>query len=136
MPNLLEIHDYAIDSNNEDAMYITSKYIDMSKWNRGQYVLGGQIVLKPQDNITENIIKEMQSLLYYSEGHHWNTCDIITALENKDINIIVELIEEIRIQKIRMNGLLRSIVFWLSPARKRATEYVFHPSRINLAIDI
>ena len=117
-------------------MYITSKYIDMSKWNRGQYVLGGQIVLKPQDNITENIIKEMQSLLYYSEGHHWNTCDIITALENKDINIIVELIEEIRIQKIRMNGLLRSIVFWLSPARKRATEYVFHPSRINLAIDI
>ena len=133
MPSLLEINDYAIASNNEDAKYITSKYIDMSKWNHGQYVLGGQIVLAPEDDI---YIKELQSLLYYSEDQHWNTCDIITALENKDMNIIVELIEEIRIQKVRMNGLLRSIVFWLSPARKRATEYVFHPSRINLAIDI
>ena len=133
MPNLLELHEYAIASNNEDALFVISRYIDMTK-HSSCYGLGGMIVLKLNDNITSMIIKEVQSLLYYSEGQSISSEDIITVLENRDVNIIVELIEEMRIQKLRMNGLLRAIVFWLSPARKRATEYVFHPSRIDFNV--
>ena len=136
MPNLLELYNYSIASRNEDAQYIISRYIDMTKINNNSYVLGGMIVLNINDNITSIIIKEVQSLLYYSEGESMNTENIITILENKDVHILIKLIEEMRIQKLRMNGLLRAIVFWLSPARKRATEHVFHPSRIDFTVDI
>lgn len=134
MPNLLQLHEYAIASKNEDALYVITRYIDNSKNNC--YVLGGMIVLKLHDNITTMIIKEVQSLLYYSEGESINTENIITVLENQEVNILVGLIEEMRIQKLRMNGLLRAIVFWLSPARKRATECVFHPSRIDFTVEV
>ena len=134
MPNLLELHEYAIVSKNEDALDVTNRYINTSVNN--SYILGGMVELKLNDNITTMIIKEVQSLLYYSEGESMNTEHIITILENRDINILIELIEEMRIQKLRMNGLLRAIVFWLSPARKRAAETVFHPSRIDFNIDI
>jgi len=132
MPNLLELHDYAVASDNKDALYITSKYLD----NTTSYLLGGMIVLTFTDNITSSIIKEVQSLLYYSEGESMNPEHIITILENNDVKIIVQLIEQLRLQKLRMNGLLRAIVFWLSPARKRATEIVFHPSRVDFTIDV
>ena len=33
------------------------------------------------------------------------------------------------------NGLLRAIVFWLAPARKRATERVFHPDNLIIESD-
>jgi len=33
----------------------------------------------------------------------------------------------LKIRMRRLNGLFRVIVFWISPARKRATEKVFHP---------
>ena len=132
MPNLLELYDFAIASKNEDALFVTSRYIDMAKNN--YFVLGGMVELKLNDNITTMIIKEVQSLLYYSEGESMNTENIIAILENRDINILVGLIEEMRLQKLCMNGLLRAIVFWLSPARKRATEWVFHPSRIDFSV--
>ena len=134
MPNLLELQDYATASENKEAMYVISRYIDMAKINNC-YVLGGMVILKLNDNITSMIIKEVQSLLYYSEGESMNTENIITILENKDVAMIITLIEEMRIQKLKMNGLLRAIVFWLSPARKRATEYVFHPSRMKFNVD-
>jgi len=134
MPTLLELYDYSIASSNEDATYVISRYIDMTK-NSNCYILGGMVALKLNDDITSMILKEVQSLLYYSEGVSMNAENIINILENKDVSVIVELIEEMRIQKLRMNGLLRAIVFWLSPARKRATEYVFHPSRIVFSVD-
>ena len=135
MPKLLDLYNYAIASKNEDAIYVLSRYIDMTE-HSSCYVLGGMVVLKLNDNITTMIIKEVQSLLYYSEGESMNTENIIAILENKDVNVLVELMEEMRIQKLRMNGLLRAIVFWLSPARKRAAEYVFHPSKIDFIIDV
>lgn len=135
MPNLLELYEYSIASQNENGIYVISRYIDMAK-NNSCYVLGGMVTLKLNDNITTMIIKEVQSLLYYSEGESMNTENIITILENNDIYVLVEIIEEMRIQKLRMNGLLRAIVFWLSPARKRATEYVFHPLKIDFSVDI
>jgi hypothetical protein len=135
MPNLSELYEYTLASENKDALYVISKYIDMTK-KTGNYVLGGMIELHIGDNITLNIIKEVQSLLYYSEGDSFNTENIVTILENNEIKLIVGLIEELRLQKLRMNGLLRAIVFWLSPARKRAAEYVFHPSRIQFNVDI
>lgn len=133
MPNLLELHDFALVSKNDDALYITKRYIDSvtHKCNQNMYVLGGMIPLKLNDDITPFIIKEVQSMLYYSEGESMNSENIIIIIENNDIKILSRLIEEMRIQKLRMNGLLRAIVFWLSPARKRATEYVFHPSRMD-----
>lgn len=138
MPNLLDLHEYSIVSNNKDAIYVISRYIEMAKnkRNKNYYVLGGMISLHLHDNITMSIIKEVQSLLYYSEGESFSTEHIITIIEHNDVKIIFQLIEEMRIQKLRMNGLLRVIVFWLCPARKRATEHVFHPSRVNFNIDI
>ena len=67
MPNLLELHEYAVITNNEDAVCVTLRYIRTS-FTTEYYVLGGMIALKLSDNITLTIIKEVQSLLYYSEG--------------------------------------------------------------------
>ena len=119
MPNLLEIYDYAISSNNQYTLNVVSRYMT----NKSNYLLGGMIVLKLEDDITSSIIKEVQSLLYYSEGESMHPEDINTITESIDMKIIINSIEEMRLQKLRMNGLLRAIVFWLSPARKRATEY-------------
>ena len=133
MPNLLELKEFAICSNNENALYIIKKYEDVSKSCRflnGRYLLGGQIEMKFTDDITSCIIKEIESLLFYSDGFSWNSQDFLDFL-NHDFNTIISLIEEYRLQKVRMNGLFRVIVFWLSPARKRATEKVFHPSRMG-----
>ena len=137
MPNLLELRDFATVSNNEDALYIIRKYETMSKdyWYNGSYFLGGQIEMKLTDDITTSVIKEVESLLYYSCGSSWNSGDLIDLLCNKDFDILKDLIEEQRLQRIRMNGLLRVIVFWLSPARKRAAEKVFHPSRIDFSCE-
>ena len=136
MPNLLELHDYAVASNNEDALYITTRYKEMinDKYYENHYYIGGILPLKPHDNITDTIIKEIQSELFYAGGDSWNSGELITLLETRDVEIIIQLIEEIRLQKLRMKGLLRAIVFWLSPARKRAAEYVFHPSRMQFTI--
>ena len=135
MPNLVELSDFAksFEYKYEEALYILNKYENMAKgnWYNGCYFLGGQIQMKLTDDITSSIIKEVDSLLYYSSGTSWNSGDLIDLLTHNDFNIIKDLIEEHRLHKLRMNGLLRVIVFWLSPARKRATEKVFHPSRID-----
>jgi len=39
------------------------------------------------------------------------------------------------VRRRRFNGVLRAVVFWLSPARKRAAEVVFHPDRCRLRGD-
>ena len=133
MPNLLELRDFATVSNNEDALYLINKYDIMTQdnWYNGSYFLGGQKEMKMTDDITTSVIQEVESLLYYSCGSSWNSGDLIDLLSKRDFDILKDLIEELRLQKLRMNGLLRVIVFWLSPARKRATEKVFHPSRID-----
>ena len=131
MPSLLEIHEYANISKNEDGIYITTRYIQSAK--HGSYILGGMVVLNINDNITDCLIKEVQSLLYYSETDMLYSNDIINFIDSYEVKIIVKLIEELRIQKLRINGLFRAIVFWLSPARKRAAEFVFHPSRMDFS---
>ena len=136
MPNLLELRDFALETKNENAIYIIQRYVNMIEdtFYHDSYFLGGQIQMKLTDDITDSIIREVESLLYYSSASSWNPGDLIDLLSNKDFNIIKDLIEEQRLQKLRMNGLLRVIVFWLSPARKRATEKVFHPNRIDFSI--
>ena len=79
--------------------------------------------MKPSDEITPQIIKEVNSLIYYSSVYN-------TASKQHEFDVIIDLINDLRRQTLKMNGLLRSIVFWLSPARKRAAEKVFHPSNM------
>ena len=128
MINLYTLQEFAQITNNTLACDIISKYFEMTtdRWStaqHGSYYLGGQVSMKPSDEITSDIIKEVSSLLYYSSVYN-------TALEQSEFNVIRDLISDLQSQTLRMKGLLRSVVFWLSPARKRAAEKVFHPSNM------
>ena len=127
MINLYTLQEFAQITNNTLACEIISKYFEMTtdRWStaqHGSYYLGGQVSMKPFDEITSEIIKEVNSLLYYSSVYN-------TTSQN-EFNVILGLFNDLQCQTLRMKGLLRSIIFWLSPARKRATEKVFHPSKM------
>ena len=131
MPNLYRLQEFANITKNENAIAIINTYFETLKWSNGCYYLGGHIAMKPDEIITPQIIKETQSLLYYNMGHSWGDMDLMNDLTQTEFNIIIQLIEDINLQKLCMNGLLKVIVFWLSPARKRAAEKVFHPSKMK-----
>ena len=137
--NLYTLQEFAQTSENKLACDIISKYFDMitDRWlttQHGSYYLGGQISMKPSDEITYDIIKEVKSLLFSS-----TSTDIYDRYGPSDdeyeFNCINSLIEEMKRRIMCMNGLLRVIVLWISPARKRAAEKIFHPSKMKKSFD-
>ena len=100
-------------------------------WANGHFYLGGHIKLKPDDDITDAqisaVIQANQGAL--SPANSWEMMSV--ARHDRNFELFSDTFHRY-VRRKRLNGLLRSVVFWLSPARKRATEKVFHPS--NLAV--
>ena len=128
MPNLSQLKEFAKRNNNNDAVTVIQYYEDMASPS-GYYFLG-EVQMKVANKITNEVIKQIKSDLYYNEGTSFFIQDSSDKLQ-----IILQLIEEKRLQRVRINGLFRVIIFWLSPARKRATEKVFHPTNFKFNVD-
>ena len=108
--------------------FVLNRYINCSResWSKGSFYLGGQLKLRIDDEITWNHLAEVQ-IIYnnpYDITNSWEFGSIQRG--EQDFSHFRDLYTNyLRMKKF--NGLLRVIVFWLSPARKRATEKIFHP---------
>mgnify|MGYP000844138198 CR=1 FL=1 len=131
MVHLLKLKEYAEQTNDPQSLNLINNYIKTTSesWTKGKYYLGGQLQLELTEDITDEKIKFVEDKNNAAVGpcNSWESMSMNRSFG--EISIIKNLIERRR-NIIRMNGLLRAIVFWLSPARKRATEKVFHPSNV------
>jgi hypothetical protein len=111
--------------------YLINRYLNQCDeyWAKGNYYLGGQIPLKPDDEITDEIILEISKI---NSQHFEITNSFEAASVQRSLSDFLEFQDVLNRykRKIRFNGILRTLVFWISPARKRATEKVFHPYNI------
>ena len=91
----------------------------------------GFIKINIDENITDshinNLTRKINSIDGNSIANSWKMMSVMKS--RQEFEIFSKLYISYK-RKIVMNGLLRAIVFWLSPARKRAAEKVFHPSNM------
>lgn len=116
--------------------YVLQRYWNCTEesWSHGNYYLGGHIRMNPDDNISYYNIAQVQFIKskQSSPANQWELPSIQRSY--KDFGYFVETFDEY-MRMTRFNGLLRAIVFWLSPARKRATEKVWHPDNLIIKED-
>ena len=117
--------------------YIINRYakqVDES-WTKGRYYLGGQIPLVVDDAVTYDIILEISRRLFTDTIEITNSCEMASVQRaQSDFLEFQDLLETYK-RVVRFNGLLRALVFWIIPARKRATENVWHPSNVMINSD-
>ena len=126
MPSLLSLH-----RSNPDN-YVLNRYMNCSKesYSLGKFWLGGHLQMKIDEPITD------QDILYVITRNN-QPSDVANQWEMASIQRSGSDFEHFRyvyynhIRKLRYSGILRAIVFWLSPARKRAAEKMFHPQKLN-----
>ena len=134
MPNINEIHIHALATKNKDVIETCEYYLmSTSKMSR-YYYFGGHLAMNVNANITPEVIEDVEFLLFYEGGDTLGRSQEMIALDKKDVHIIKNVIEDMTARKARYIGLLKSIVYWLSPSRKRSAECVYHPSRISFEI--
>jgi len=113
--------------------WVLNRYIKCSResWSKGSFYLGGQLKLGIDDEITWNHIAEVQ--IIYTKPHEiTNSCEFCSIQRSGQEFAHFRDIYTDYLRIKTCNGLLRAVVFWLSPARKRATEKVFHPDNLVL----
>ena len=116
--------------------WVLNRYIQCSRetWSKGSFYLGGQIKLGIDDEITWEHIADVTSIQSQPMdiSNSWESASVHRS--EQELSHFRDLYTDYtRIKKF--NGLLRAIVFWLSPARKRATEKVFHPDNMRMVND-
>ena len=116
--------------------WVLNRYIQCSRetWSKGSFYLGGQIKLGIDDEITWEHIADVTSIQSQPMdiSNSWEAASVHRS--EQELSHFRDLYTDYtRIKKF--NGLLRAIVFWLSPARKRATEKVFHPDNMCMVND-
>jgi len=113
--------------------WVLNKYIQCSResWCKGCFYLGGQLKLGIDDEITWNHLAEVQAKYNapLDVANSWEMASVQRG--ERDFSHFRDIYTEY-INMLKYNGLLRAIVFWISPARKRATEKVFHPDNLHL----
>ena len=128
--NLLQLNEYAEQTNNTVALTIINGYLKTTKesWTKGKYYFGGQIPLDTTEDITGDHLKLVQeknnSAMAQGACNSWEQMSMSKSVH--EFNVIKKTIN-MRLNSLRLNGLLRVLVFWIVPARKRAAEKVFHP---------
>jgi hypothetical protein len=116
--------------------WVLNRYIQCSResWSNGVFYIGGQLKLGIDDEITWQHLADVTSI--QSQPHDiansWEFASIQRS-EQEFSHFRDIYTDYLRIKKF--NGLLRAIVFWLSPARKRATEKIFHPDNLMTVED-
>ena len=116
--------------------WVLNRYIQCSRetWLKGGFYLGGQIKLGIDEEITWKHIADATSTQSrpMEIANSWEFASIQRS--EQELSHFRDLYTDyMRIRKF--NGLLRAIVFWLSPARKRAAEKVFHPDNLVFESD-
>ena len=111
--------------------WVLNRYIQCSRetWSKGSFYLGGQLKLGIDDEITWQHLADVTHK--YSQpceiSNSWEMASVQRS--EHDFSHFRDLYTDyLRIKTY--NGLLRAIVFWISPSRKRATEKVFHPDNL------
>ena len=98
------------------------------------FYLNGHLKLSPKDNITECTIHQALAMAEKALHEYGGACNTWEQMSidkhNAQFYEFVEVFMNYT-RKKRLSGLLRAIVFWLSPARKRAAEIVFAPHRLE-----
>ena len=114
---------------------VLNRYIQCSRktWPKGSFYLGGQLKLGIDDEITWQHLADVTHKLIYNILYMPQPCEISVLssaiFTGDDLSHFRDLYTDyLRIKSY--NGLLRAIVFWISPSRKRATEKVFHPDNL------
>ena len=115
--------------------HLVNRYLKQieESWTYGRYYIGGQVPLYPSDIITYAIINDVSEKLFI--GPHYITNSIeMASLERAQSDFIEfqDMMESYK-RMVRYNGLLRALVFWISPARKRAAERVWHPNNLYIS---
>jgi hypothetical protein len=117
--------------------YIINRYTKQlnENWAEGRYYLGGQVPLHLDDNITADILLDVSHILFVQPIDAANSCEMASIQRaQSDFIEFQDLIETYK-RVVRFNGIFRALIFWIIPARKRASEKVFHPSNLEINND-
>ena len=111
--------------------YLINKYVRQlnESWTDGRYYLGGQVPLYIDDKITGSILLDVSEKLFIGP-HYYNSCEAASVQKAQSDYIEFQDLMEAYKRAVRFNGLLRALVFWIIPARKRAAEKIWHPSNL------
>jgi len=117
--------------------YLINRYFKQlnESWTQGRYYLGGQVPLYIDDEITPSIILEISEILFLGPQDVANSCEMASVQRAQSDFIEFQDLLETYKRVVRFNGLLRALVFWIVPARKRAAEKVWHPSNVMINSD-
>lgn len=112
--------------------YLINRYAKQvnESWTKGRYYLGGQIPLTVDDAVTSDIILEISRRLFTDTIEITNSCEMASVQRAQSDFLEFQHVLETYKRIIRYNGILRALVFWITPARKRATEKVWHPNNL------
>ena len=132
MPTLQQLKLFCERKHNIYYINIINKYYNVSTedWCKNHYYLGGQLKLHITDNITDEHIEfvEKKNKASSSPVNSWEMASFTSALS--ELETMKKLLNEYK-NTTTLNGLLRAICLWISPARKRAAEKVFHPRNLK-----
>ena len=117
--------------------WVLNRYIQCSResWSNGVFYIGGQLKLGIDDEITWQHLVEVTYMQFRGDSPPINQWELASIQRSEqEFSHFRDLYTDyIRMKKF--NGLLRAIVFWLSSARKRAAEKVFHPDNLMTVED-
>ena len=108
-----------------DDILIKYKNQTNESWTNGKYYLCGHLQLNLDDHITQEQLNFIHNK--NTSAYACNSWEMASVYRFKNEEEHIKQLIEIYTRKKIINGLFRVIVFWLSPARKRAAEKVFHP---------
>lgn len=115
---------------------VINRYINCSheSWSKGSFYLGGQLKLGIYEEITWQHLADVTAK--QAEPHDITNSWEMGSIQRseQEFSHFRDLYTDYR-RMNACNGLLRAVVFWLSPARKRATEKVFHPNNLFIGED-
>ena len=112
--------------------YLINRYrkqIDES-WTKGRYYLGGQVPLHLDDEITLDIILDVSEKLFLGPQDVANSWEMASVQRAQSDFIKFQDLMETYKRVVRFIGIFHAFIFWIIPARKRATEKVWHPDNL------
>ena len=112
--------------------YLINRYVKQTHetWTKGKYYLGGQVPLNIDDEITDDIMYDVHHRTFIQSRDIANSWELASVQRAEtDFLEFQDLVNTYK-RIVKYNGILRALVFWIIPARKRATEKVWHPNNI------
>ena len=117
--------------------YLINRYTQQinESWTQGRYYLGGQVPLHLDDEITPDINLGVSEKLFIGPQDVANSWEMASVQRAQSDFIEFQDLMETYKRNVRFNGIFRALIFWILPARKRATGKVWHSSNIEINDD-